>query len=430
MAEIIDINEFVGKHKLKEVTNPVMFYFDRATNEPVPTKDGLFSYEIFGPLHSEMRNTTWAYVGLGTEIVHPVVITMFEKVLPSLKKIAFRERKYILDPTTGVPVADDKNGEWGVQYVKKLLKKIKWENVPNYDKKRAVIDKLKSLPEKTIFINKWLIMPAGLRDFAIRDGRVIYDEINDKYQQLLQLAKGNTSNETLKYLLQSDDTTGIGKETAIQRAVSEIHNFFLNKLSNKSGLVRGALIKKRVDFVARLVASALPEVPPHAAVIPWGALINVFAPFIIHEIENDGELRKMIYGENEYVSFDEYSNNFQYIFKNMPTVSKTHPQLKSKLIQKLEKILNENELMIALKRDPAFGNTSWHYLYPIINTSDVYNIIVNSLYYAPLGGDSFNCFTIFYKEGNTRIRVNNGGSIWFANDSGFYMSAQRYFNIS
>jgi len=47
------------------------------------------------------------------------------------------------------------------------------------------------------------------------------------------------------------------------------------------------MVKKRTDFAARLVASALPEIPPLSATIPWGALLNLFAPFVIHEIEKD-----------------------------------------------------------------------------------------------------------------------------------------------
>ena len=52
-----------------------------------------------------------------------------------------------------------------------------------------------------------------------------------------------------------------------------------------------------------------------------------------------------------------------------------------------------------LKRDPAWDKNSYHTLKPVIIPTNSYHIVVNSLLYKPLGGDSFNTnFTLVKKK--------------------------------
>ena len=412
MAEIMNIEKFISENKWQQVTNPKMFDINPKTKESIPTRDGLFSYEIFGPKHTELRNTKWGYVNLGTEILHPVALDIMDLVSGAFRKIMMRKVKYRIDNGTLVP--DPENGRWGLTFIKEIMDKIDWSKISNYENKKQYIEKLKEAHRnKTMYINKWIIEPAGFRDFSIRDGRVIYDEINDLYKSLIAATQSAVNNKYANYLLgNSDLDQSVAKETIIQKHVNDIHDYFINRLSGKSGLIRGAMVKKRTDFAARLVASALPEIPPLSATIPWGALLNLFAPFVIHEIEKDPSFKKQLTGSSDYVSIEEYSNLFQYIFRNMSTVSKERPQIKNRLIEILRDQIEKNGLKVQIKRDPAFGDVSHWVCYPIIDARDVYNIGMNSLYYSPIGGDSMNTRAVIYYNRSLGL---NGNTIHFEN---------------
>ena len=51
--------------------------------------------------------------------------------------------------------------------------------------------------------------------------------------------------------------------------------------------------------------------------------------------------------------------------------------------------------------------------YPIIDTRDVYNIGMNSLYYSPIGGDSMESRCVIYYENELKL---NGNVIRFGNN--------------
>ena len=406
MAEIINIEKFIADNKWQQVTNPKMFDIDPVSKEPIPTKDGLFSYEIFGPKYTAARNTNWGYINLGVEIIHPVALDLMDLVSGAFRKIALRKVKYSLED--GMLVPDPDHGKWGVAFIKEVIDKIKWDKLSNYDNKIMYIKKLKQAhSNKSLYINKWIVEPAGFRDFNIKEGRVTYDDVNDLYRSLLATAsESQINNKYANYLLgNKNKDQAVSKETIIQKYVSDIHQYFVDRLAGKGGLIRGAMIKKRTDFASRLVASALPEIPPLSATVPWGSLLNLFAPFVIHEIENNPEVKKMI-SSSDYISIDEYSNTFQYIFKNMSTVSKEKPKLKAKLIDILKNEIEKNNLKVNIKRDPAFGDVSHWVCYPIIDTRDVYNICMNSLYYSPIGGDSISGRTVIYYDMPLKINSN------------------------
>lgn len=427
MADMVNIGKFITDNKWQEVTDPKMFNSDPKTKEPIPTPNGLFSYEIFGPKHTKLRDTKWGYINLGSEIIHPVALGLMDRISGAFRKMILRKVKYTVDKD-GLLVPDPDNGKWGLAYIKEIIDKIDWTKLSNYDNKKAYIVKLKQAHKsKIMYIDKWIIEPAGLRDFSIVNGRVKYDEVNDLYRNLIATVKEGLNNNTANYLLGNQDKEqSVSKETIIQKQVDDLHQYFFGRLSGKSGLIRGAQIKKRTDFAARLVASALPEIPPLSATIPWGTLLNLFAPFVIHYVEKDSTLKKQLTGSADYVSIEDYANIFQYIAKNMGVVTKEKPQLKNKLIEILKEVIEKNDLKVDIKRDPAFGDVSHWVCYPIIDTRDVYNIGMNSLYYSPIGGDSMNTRTVLYYNNTLALR---GNKIKFENDVwGRYCSLDTHYN--
>ena len=65
--KMTDVEDFVKKNNVKEVTNPVFFI-----RNGVPTPDGLLSNEIFG-ITKEKRGNIWAYIDLKGHYLHPFI---------------------------------------------------------------------------------------------------------------------------------------------------------------------------------------------------------------------------------------------------------------------------------------------------------------------------------------------------------------------
>ena len=67
------------------------------------------------------------------------------------------------------------------------------------------------------------------------------------------------------------------------------------------------------------------------------------------------------------------------------------------------------DLSVVGKRDPAWNKMSYYTVKPVIMTDNSYHIMLNSLLYKPLGGDSFNTnFTTQVKNTNILLKNDNG----------------------
>ena len=90
------------------------------------------------------------------------------------------------------------------------------------------------------------------------------------------------------------------------------------------------------------------------------------------------------------LQFDEFGEVFDYIYRNVDTYIKYYPEKEKLWIELLVEVFNKNPMFrVLLKRDPGWNADSFHCLKPIIRPGVSYEIIINSIYYSPLGGDSF-----------------------------------------
>ena len=73
-VSLLDVDDFVKKNNLVEITNPVIF--DTSSN---PTNDGLLSNTIFG-ITKESRASTFAYISLKKKFLQPLIYRIWGKV--------------------------------------------------------------------------------------------------------------------------------------------------------------------------------------------------------------------------------------------------------------------------------------------------------------------------------------------------------------
>ena len=137
---LLDIDKLVNLNELKPVTNPVSF--DKGL---YPSKDGLFSEEIFGMTTAE-RKRTCAYIPLGKKFISP-------KAYLSLKQL---DRKFcsVVDGSKTFSIKDgvlveDENGNTGIDWLYKNWGKLDFKKTESHKRNQKIDTLTNSKKEDT-----------------------------------------------------------------------------------------------------------------------------------------------------------------------------------------------------------------------------------------------------------------------------------------
>jgi len=398
MFKIYNINDFISKNKCLEVTN--LWSFDK---DQTATDDGLYSKRIFGLTQKE-QSEKYGYISLKQNIVHPRAFILLSEFSSLFPKVILSEKKAVI--TNGMLVENISGGS-GPGWLFENWMKIDWSKYDKGGKNLDKIDYFKKVKRDLIFINKFLVIPVRYRPYKEEHGRIVEDELSGLYKKVLSRAGTQTGdNEFMQKIMQTSS-----KGSIIQKALNEVEDFLLEELRDKTGRVRGSLVSKKMDNVARLVANARPDVPFNCAAIPWQTLINVFDAYVVSMIYD----RTLETNWAKELNVEEYNytniaDHLTFIYHNADTYTQTNPGLREKWIQLLKEMFEMYpDLTIIGKRDPAWNKQSYFAVKPIIMTDNSYHIVLNSLLYKPLGGDSFNTnFTLKVKDDNTILKDQNG----------------------
>ena len=280
---LLNIDEFIKSKQCKEIKNAIYFNFGN-----IPTDDGLFSYEIFGPLGSDSRKTTWAYIDLRRKFIHPIAYLAMIRLNKKLSSV-IHGTMFVKINKFGEIEEDNENGETGIDFLYNNWEKIVWTRTSSFKRDDKII-LLTKLPKDRIFIDKWLVMPPFLRDFTpSEDGRMeSVDEVNDYYVKLIRLSQ-SLDLDGMSFNFQSNNTNALIEET-----LYNIYSYCTSQLAKKNGLIHKGLLAKNVDFATRSVVSCSMtysdsyksmEIPFSYTGIPISQLITLFNPFFIHEIQ-------------------------------------------------------------------------------------------------------------------------------------------------
>lgn len=379
MLKILDINKFIKTNKILEVTERASFRNDGTIND-----SGLYSKTIFGSTSQEISEQ-FGYINLTSNVMHPSIIDTISKVNTIFKKVALGTEKVVLNDGK-IEKAGDTKGSTGPGWLFNNWDKIKFKEYTT-EKNQDIISYFMETPRNMIFIDKLLVIPMKFRMYTEQHGITIEDELTMLYKKVLGITVlNNNDNELMKSILKNSSKT-----EHIQNGVYEIYAYFLNLLEKKTGSFRGNLISKRIDNNVRLVANARPDIPFNCAGLPWHVLINVFDVYVV------ASLNKKIFSkdyqellETKSFSMSQYGKHFDYIFRNVDTYTDANPGKRELWVEFLKEMFDfHTDLRVLLKRDPAWNNKSYHGLRPVIIPTNSFHVVVNSLLYKPLGGDSF-----------------------------------------
>lgn len=390
VLSLLDIDEYIKKNGVKEVKNANIFGLGKKTFD----EQGLWSETIFGRIGSRERRNQFGYIQLATTLINPIVYKMMKNSSESIRDI-LAEKKYFSLKTDGT-FKEDEVGQTGVLFLAEYKDKVDFEKCAKKDKKD--IGRFLNKNKDLIFIDKYLIMPpGGIRDMSTdkNEAKKFSSELNMLYEKLISL---NSQLEIHK----DDLEMGLIFASQLQKILVQIYLWIQAKLEGKQGLLRGTMLRKTLDYSARIVATSSPEIPLGSIGIPWHTLLTLYEPFFFHYVlKVDDELKNLII---EYIKLPAGRSlgyhdlkTFNYsIAKNPNLVSGI---LKDKLFHVASEISKDKDILV--KRDPVTSRTSYYSATPIALPSGR-GAVVNAMSCGPQGldfdGDTLALMPVFSKE--------------------------------
>lgn len=298
-VSLLDVDDFVKKNNLVEITNPVIF--DTSSN---PTSDGLLSNTIFG-ITKESRASTFAYISLKKKFLQPLVYRIWSKVDSKIKSVIHGIGTYSIDKSGNI--VEDPKGDNGIDFLRKNLDKIKFRETDSIKRERYI--KFLNDNRKNFFTDKLIVIPPFFRDIKVDGGKISVGDINKLYINIMVSASAIGDSTEYGFSI------GKSVEGRLQEGLIEIYKWFgtgtdsnpNGGLPGKFGVIRRANLSKTTDYATRLVLSA-PKLDVENmedlradfdySVLPMTSAAANFFPFVIFHMRR--------FFENEFIGNTKY----------------------------------------------------------------------------------------------------------------------------
>lgn len=396
-VQILNVDKFLNSPssgpKPTRAIKTAKTFTKNSNGDLIPNSGSFYDPGIFGFSSKEIFDQ-FASINLSEPVLHPFIFKNLGKLGGLFNKCLNKSMKCVIINGELVD-ADASSGGNGVSFIINNWDKIKFDKCLN-EKNKEFINLLK-VDKKLIIINKIPVIPIGYRNYSDKHGMVEEDEITAIYKKIVNI---NESKDWIKDLDQNEQNEfestiqsiykNTSKKEYVQKYLNTLYDYFIDNMRSKDGFFNASLFGKRVDNVARYVANAQPDIPADSAAFPWQGLLIMFDVFVISYLNKLSyeEISKKL-GMHELL-IDDIGKQLDYIYRNTEEYLKTFPQHEELWIQLLTDIFNDNpELRVITKRDPGWTPVSWWSFKPLILTGIQYQLIVPSLIYAPIGGDSF-----------------------------------------
>lgn len=298
-VSLLDVDDFVKKNNLVEITNPVIF--DTSSN---PTNDGLLSNTIFG-ITKESRASTFAYISLKKKFLQPLIYRIWGKVDSKIKSVIHGIGTYSVDKSGNI--VEDPKGDNGIDFLRKNLDKIKFRETDSIKRERYI--KFLNDNRKNFFTDKLIVIPPFFRDIKVDGGKISVGDINKLYINVMVSASAIGDSEDYGFSISKS------VEGRLQEGLIEIYKWFgtgtdsnpNGGLPGKFGVIRRANLSKTTDYATRLVMSA-PKLDVETmselradfdySVLPMTSAAANFFPFVIFHMRR--------FFENEFIGDSKY----------------------------------------------------------------------------------------------------------------------------
>lgn len=348
--KILDVEKFT--RGLPQVTSTS---YETRTGEW--DEEGLFSEKLFGVDGSLERQKSFAYIDLNAKVMHPIAYReLVGRIDRRLEKFFSTEESFSV--TQSGELILDPGGVTGLNSLIDIFDKIKFKG--GTADRESIIKLLKnSYNAGTLFISRLPVIPPHFRP-AYKDeaGQWIVDELNEIYIKIMRQAA------------QLKSAGGAGPlfdllNFRLQLAVNEHDAFIKRKIQKKSGIIRGSLLGKRVDFSGRAVITPGPNLKVNEVGLPLRMAVTLFEPFLKHymifskkfpyRVELEAEIRK-------YLDKDLSVDSLQRVMKAIRSDDKMPDELYELFFHSAEVVIKDR--VILAKRDPCLHDLSYRAFYP------------------------------------------------------------------
>lgn len=246
-VKILEPNSYIASRNCLPVTSFNMYESSTTSFHP----DGLFSEVIFGQVGSNNRLIRRGYIDLRTEIITPHLFKQIVSMRKSLYMGIMKGDTYaVFDKSVKDFIkveSTDPNANTGYDFFMKNIQKVEFQYTDSVQRanKIKLIDKYR----KEMFIDKYIVIPAGLRDVRMKNGRPSSEEINKIYLGLLSLTNALPDEHTV-------DPVFDPIRLQIQMKVVEIYDYIDNLMSGKHGFAQGKYAARDVVYSNRNVITA------------------------------------------------------------------------------------------------------------------------------------------------------------------------------
>lgn len=245
-VSIIDPDEYVQRKECLPITSYAMYESSTERFDP----DGLYSEVIFGQLGSKERFIRRGYIDLHTKLITPhlykqlITLKSYYKEVLAGKQYAYYDKdlKDLVRTTK-----DDPNGDTGYQFFCSVYPKLKFSETDS-TKRSTKIELLDKYADR-IFMSKYIVIPAAIRDVKIKDGRPESEAINKLYLGLLSLASAIPPEA-------GEDVVYDSIRYQMQLKVQQIYEYILNILNGKTGFNQAKYARRSIVYGSRNVITA------------------------------------------------------------------------------------------------------------------------------------------------------------------------------
>lgn len=373
--KILDISNYIEKTNIKPVTS-ISIYSKGTKLDP----NGLFSEEIFGRIGSKERRTTFGYIDLKGKFIHPEAFKLISLLDSNLSKMINNKKGFIINDNG--EIIESETGQTGILFFSENIDKINWK-ILNKKKPKNLEFITKNFDK--IFIDKYLILPAGIRDIqtSASTGKTMiqYSEIIDLYKTLIQQIKTlpTTTTDTLYIEIISP------MMQQIQRSLLTINDWFKSRMKGKQGLIRGSLTKKVIDYSGRFIITTDNSLELGYVGISWQNIIKLYEPFVFNYIyQKDQQCLGLIQNFLKSDSVPDMNELKRFFTKLTEDSLLIDEQLKQSLTEIAKEVVKDK--VVLYKRDPVENRDS--YIAANVRVDpDGYTLAINPLDLPRTGAD-------------------------------------------
>lgn len=213
-------------------------------------QDGFFSTKIFGPVGSSVRNESLGYIDIGIPILHPKVYQNFLSLGSNIVDIILGKSRAIFKNGEFIP---DSSGSTGLFFFLKHWPDMKISDNDS-DQRKSMIDLNRNYSSKEWLTQYILVLPAGMRDYTIKNNKPSEDEINNLYRSLLSI--GMTLKNNNINVNGNDAELFNSIIISLQEKFVDIYEYIKNILDGKTGYLQNQFSKHGVKYGNRNVITS------------------------------------------------------------------------------------------------------------------------------------------------------------------------------